>query len=71
MRCTWPPEGMFCRGSGGPPPEFDLNFEAKPLLLGTFHSVPSSAAKFPSRLTNHLNTDNQIIKIYSRFFQGV
>ena len=64
-----PPEGMFGGGSGGPP-EFFWNFEAKPLLLGTFHSVPSSAAKLLSqqayKLSQHWQSDNKnILEVFS------
>ena len=64
VRKPWPPEGMFGGGSGGPPLGFFFKFEAKPLLLGTFHSVQAVPQNFfPS---NHLSTDNQnILEVFS------
>ena len=47
-----------------------FNFGAKPLLLGTFHSVPSSAAKLLSqqayKSSQHWQSDNKnILKVFS------
>ena len=50
-RRPWPPMGVFGGGSRVLPRIFFTKLEAKPLLLGTFQSVPSSTkTSFPAGL---------------------